>query len=274
MLSTAFMDPSDIYDITVNWIPKHFTLDNFLPVITVMEYGRSFTKSFILAFIVSCIHVLSTSMIGYGFARFNSKGLNIVFGLVILTLIIPPQTIIIPLFMYFRFFNPMGLMEILAGRVGILDSYWPFILQGLTGMGFKNGLYILIFRQFFRSMPKSVEEAAYIEGLGPFQVFIRIMMPNAVSPIITVFLFSFVWQWNDYYFVSLFMSNSNVLPVALNSLAPKIAYLAGNTNSIDPYYMSLLNNTGALLVIAPPLILYIFLQRLFVESVERSGLVG
>ncbi len=274
MISTAFMDPVDIYDITVNWIPKNFTLKNFVAVMSVMEYGKTLTNSLVLAVLTSLLQVISTGMIGYGFARFEFKGRNILFSLVLLTLVIPPQTIIIPLFLNFRFFNPFGIVEALKGSTGILDSYWPFILQSITGMGFKNGLYILIFRQFFKGMPKSLEEAAMVEGLGPIQVFIRVMVPNAVSPIITVFLFSFVWQWNDFYFVSLYLSNTDVLPLALNALAPKIAYLAGDANSLDPYYISLLNNTGALLVIAPPLLLYFFVQRFFVESVERSGLVG
>lgn len=274
MLSSAFMDPIDIYDITVVWIPKNFTLDNFLPVMEVMNYGRALLNSFTLSGLVAVLHVVSCSLIGYGLARFKFRGRDLVFALVIVTLIIPPQTIMIPLFLHFRFFDPLGLVEALRGRVGILDSYWPFVLQSATGMGFKNGLYILIFRQFFRGMPRSLEEAAIIDGAGLGRIFFQVMAPNAVPAMVTVALFSFVWQWNDEYFVSLFLENTEVLPIALNTLAPRIASLAGETNQLDPYYVSMLNNTGSLLVIAPVLIIYIFLQRYFVESVERTGIVG
>lgn len=274
MLSTAFKDPSDIYDITVVWVPKHFTFDNFGPVLTVMNYGKAFMNSFFLSLLTSVLHVVSCTLIGYGFARFEFKGRDIVFALVIMTLVVPPQTIMIPIFLHFRFFDIFGILKALTGREGILDSYWPFILQSATGMGFRNGLYILIFRQYFRGMSRSLEEAAWVEGSGIFSTFYRIMLPNAVPAIVTVFLFSFVWQWNDEYFVSLFLENNEVLPVALSALASRVGSLAGDAQSLDPYYVSLLNNTGSLLVIAPLLILYLFAQKYFVESIERSGLVG
>jgi multiple sugar transport system permease protein len=274
MLSTAFKDPSDLYDITVVWVPKHFTLDNFGPVLTVMNYWKAFMNSLLLSLVTSVLHVVSCTLIGYGFARFEFKGRDIVFALVVMTLVVPPQTIMIPIFLHFRFFDIFGILKALTGREGILDSYWPFVLQSVTGMGFRNGLYILIFRQYFRGMSRSLEEAAWVEGSGIFSTFYRIMLPNAVPAIVTVFLFSFVWQWNDEYFVSLFLENNEVLPVALSALAPRVGSLAGDAHSLDPYYISLLNNTGSLVVIAPLLILYIFAQKYFVESIERSGLVG
>ena len=274
MLSTAFMDPRDIYDITVVWVPKHFTLDNFLPVMNVMEYGRAALNSFTLALSTSLLHVVSCTLIGYGFARFDFPGKKLVFTLVVLTLVIPPQTIMIPIFLHFRFFDIFGLLEHYTGRSGILDSYWPFILQSATGMGFRNGLYILIFRQYFAGMSRTLEEAAWVEGATVFRTFYSIMLPNAVPATVTVFLFSFVWQWNDDYFVSLFLENNEVLPIALSTLAARIASLSGEGQSLDPYYVSLLNNTGSLLVILPLLLLYAFAQRYFIESVERTGIVG
>lgn len=274
MLSTAFMHPRDIYDITVVWIPRNFTLDNFLPVIEVMDYATSFLHSFTLAGLTGVLNVLACSLIGYGLARFNFRGRNLIFALVVVTLIIPPQTIMIPIFLHFRFLEFFGLVELLRGRPGILDSYWPFVLQSLTGMGLKNGLYIIIFRQFFRGMPRSLEEAAIIDGAGFFRVYRQVMLPNAVPAMVTVFLFSFVWQWNDDYFVSLFLESTEVLPISLSTLSAEVASLAGPTNQLDPFYVSMLNNTGSLLLIAPLLLMFVVLQRYFVESVERTGLVG
>ncbi len=274
MLSSAFMDPVDIYDITVAWVPRHLTLDNIRTVIAVMDYLAALVNSCGLSLAVAVLQVVSCSLAGYGFARFRFPGRNLLFALVVLTLVIPPQTIMIPLFLYFRFFDPLGLLTFLRGRAGILDSWWPFILQSATGMGFKNGLYILIFRAFFRGMPESLREAAVIDGAGVLRIFRRIVLPNAAPAMVTVFLFSFVWQWNDEYFVSLFLENVNVLPIALNALAPRVAQLVGPTSQLDPYYASLLNNTGSILLIAPLLLIYAVAQRYFIESVERSGLVN
>ncbi len=274
MLSSAFMDPRDIYDITVVWVPKHFTLDNFPPVMTVMRYAKALINSVTLSLITSLLHLVSCTLIGYGFARFQFPGKKLAFTLVILTLVIPPQTIMIPIFLHFRFFDLFGLLEYFTGRSGILDSYWPFILQSATGMGFRNGLYILIFRQYFAGMSRSLEEAAWVEGASVLKTFYAVMLPNAVPAIVTVFLFSFVWQWNDDYFVSLFLENTEVLPIALSTLAARTASMIGESQTLDPYYISLLNNTGSLLVITPLLVLYGFAQRYFIESVERSGLVG
>lgn len=276
MLSTAFMDPSDIYDITVVWVPRHFTLSNFPPVVQVMDYWQSGLNSLTLSLATSVLHVVSCALVGYGFARYRFPGRSILFALVIVTLVVPPQTIMIPLFLHFRFFDVAGIVQALTNRPGLnlLDSFWPFVLQSATGMGIRNGLYILIFRQFFRNMPREIEDAAWADGAGHFRTFAQIMVPNAIAPVVTVFLFSFVWQWNDFFFASLFLESTKLLPLELNALAANIGVLSGQGQQLDPYYVSLLNNTGSLLVIAPLLIMYVFLQRYFVESVERTGLVG
>lgn len=277
MLSTAFMDPVDIYDITVRWVPKHFTLTNFKPVMTVMEYGTTFTASLGLSLIVAAVQVASCSFIGYGLARFRFKGKNLIFALVLLTLVIPPQTIMIPLFLHYRFFDVLGIISLITGKEGgvnLLDSFWPFIMQAATGMGIKNGLYIFIFRQFFAGIPRSFEEAAYVDGASAILTFRKVILPNAVPAMIIVFLFSFVWQWNDEFYSGIFLQGARLLPMALQTMASTIETMAGIEVKMDPYYISLLNNTGALLVVGPPLLLYIFLQRYFVESIARAGIVG
>lgn len=274
MVSMAFMSPDEIYDVTVVWIPRSPTLANFRPVIAAMDYVRSLANSLSLATLIGVLHVLSCSLIGYGLARFRFPGHRLVFVLVVAGLVVPPQTIMLPLFFHFRSFDPFGLVTLLRGQPGILDSFWPFILQSITGMGFKNGLYIILFRQLFKGMPKSLEEAAIIDGASAFSVFRKIMAPNATSIMVTVFLFSFVWQWNDDYFVSLYLTNTDVLPIALSTLAGRIGQMAGDAQLLDPYYVSMLNHTGSLLLVGPLLVVYGVAQRWFVESIERSGIVG
>src|SRR5690554_7353610 len=144
--------------------------------------------------------------------------------------------------------------------------------MGLTGTGFRCGLYIYIMRQFFRGMPKELEEAAYVDGAGPLKTFFSVMLPGAGPVLTIVFLFSFVWQWNDDYLVSMFVGNRVLLANTLNGLVASVT--GADIMEITYGYMSMLNNTGSLLFILPLLILYVFLQRYFIESVERTGLVG
>jgi len=277
-LSNSFMSVRDLYDQTVKWIPRNFTIEHYQLVWRHMNYPRTFFNTFILTTVVSLLQLISCTIIGYGLARFNFRGKNLIFALVILTLIVPPQMILIPLYLNFRFFNLYGLLP--GTGFNLIGTYWPFILTSITGNGLKNGLFIYIMRQFFKGMPRELEEAGYIDGAGLFRAFLYIMLPGAVPGLVIVFLFAFVWQWNDYIFMTLFMGGGPFLPQALEVVSNNvIRELTGGTTSAPTemqgdQYTSLLDNTGMILVVAPLLILYSFMQRYFIESVERSGIVG
>ena len=208
-LSVSFMPEQDIYDVTVRYVPKSPTLENYKTVLSAMRYNKAFWNTFKLSTLTSVMQLISCTVIGYGFARFRFKGRGVLFALVILTMIVPPQTLMIPLFLHFRYFDVLGIISAITGQKGInlLESYWPFVLMSLTGMGLKNGLYIYIMRQFFRGMPKELEEAAYVDGAGMLRTFGQIMLPSAVPAMVTVFMFSFVWQWTDTFFSTLFLRN-------------------------------------------------------------------
>ena len=122
----------------------------------------------------------------------------------LLTLIVPPQMIMIPLYLSFRYFDPLGLLP--GNGINLLNSYWPFALTSATAMGMRNGLFIYIMRQYFRGMPAELEEAAYVDGAGALRTFFQVMLPSAVPVMVIVFLFSFVWQWNDDFYSTLFMA--------------------------------------------------------------------
>nr|PZN06639.1 MAG: carbohydrate ABC transporter permease [Caldicoprobacter oshimai] len=278
--SVSIMDEMDLYDMTVRYVPKHFTLKNYETVWEYMRYPEAFMNSLRLSLLTSIMQLISCTLIGYGFARFNFPLKNLLFGLVIAILVVPPQTIMIPLFLRFRFFDVFGIISALRGEtLNLLSTYWPFVFMSATGMGLKNGLYIYMMRQHFRGAPKDLEEAAYIDGAGPFKTFYRIMLPGAIPMMVTVFLFSFVWQWTDTFYSSLFLQKLWVLPTALSSLVPNVSksYSAeqlGMMVYLSPAYASMLNNTGSILVVIPLAVIYIFAQRYFVESIERSGLTG
>jgi multiple sugar transport system permease protein len=271
-LSIALRDKQDMFDSTVVWIPRHFTLDNIIEVMGYLKYGTSLTNTFLLSIGTAVLQLISCALAGYGFARLKFRGSKILFGIVIFTIVVPPQTIMVPTYLHYHFFDVFGLYGLITGRKGVnlLESFWPFFISSALAMGLKNGLYIFIFRQFFRALPKELEEASYVDGGGVLYTFTRVMLPNAVPAIATVMLFSFIWQWNDNYFVNLYAPNYTLLSRMLD-IFPGIVrpvYVGGVAHT------SLYLNTGILLGILPIFVFYFFVQRYFVESVERTGLVG
>ena len=152
--------------------------------------------------------------------------------------------------------------------ISLTDTFWPIIILSSTGLGIKQGLYIYMFREFFRSLPVVLEEAAYIDGAGPIKTFISIMLPNAKTVIATVFLFSFCWQWTDTVYSSLYF---NELPVFANVI--DTMYIRVGLNA-DMLGTSILRNSAAMLVMIPLLVLFVFCQKLFVRSMAISGLAN
>ncbi|TCM99675.1 multiple sugar transport system permease protein [Paenibacillus sp. BK033] len=275
-ISTAVKAKTDLYSPIVVWIPEHYSLENFKNAISIMDYWKTLLNTFSLSATTTILTAISCALAGYAFARLKFRGSNLLFAGVILTIMVPPTTILIPMYLNLKDFSLMGLIPLLTGKtVNLLNSYWPFILTSITANSLKAGLYIFIFRQFFRGIPREVEEAAYMDGAGVGQTFLRIMLPNAIPSIITVLLFSFVWQWNDSFFTTTYLTSSNVMSTQLSSLPYNLSIILGNDASAkDPFYLSMVQDTGILLAILPLIVLYLFVQRYFVESIERTGLVG
>jgi len=276
-ISTSIKDKVDLYSPIVVFIPEHYSLDNFVQAIAIMDYWETLVNTFLLSGTTTILTAASCALAGYAFARLKFKGSKLLFGGVILTILVPPTTILIPIYMNLKDFSLMGLTTLFTGKsVNLLNSYWPFILTSITANSLKAGLYIYIFRQFFRGIPKEVEEAAYIDGAGVGSTFMRIMLPNAVPAIVTVLLFSFVWQWNDSFFTTTYLTSSKVMSTQLASLPYNLAIMleGGLSTNKDPFYQSMVQDTGILLAILPLIIIYLFVQRYFVESIERTGIVG
>lgn len=271
--TSSIMHVDDMFDSSVRFLPKNFTMEQYRIAWEWMNYPRTFLNSLGLTLTVSILQLASSTLVGYGFGRYNFRGKNLCFALVLLTLVVPPEMIMIPLFLNFRFFNLFGLIK--EPGINLLGSYWPFILTSMTAMGLKNGLFIYIMTNFFKGMPDSLEEAAMIDGASSFRTFFQIMLPGAKPALTIVFLFSFVWQWNDLFYTNLFIrTGDGFLSLALQNFAN---YFVSNSPVSGNYpwqYTSLLNNAGMMLFMAPLLILFLIMQRHFVESIERTGLVG
>lgn len=270
-LSLAFMDYSDLYDLSVHWIPRHVTLRNFQIAIGQLSFARAFANSMGLAIVQAVLQVLSSTVVGYGLARFRFRGSRLVFALVVVTLLVPPSLVSVPLFVNFRFFTLFGLLK--PPGLNLIGSPWPLFLLSLTATAKRCGLFIFMTRQYFRTMPVTIEEAAYVDGAGTVQTFGRFMLPNAIPVVVIVFLFAFVWQWNDIFYSDFFLRGRQILSLNFQALTDKFAY-AWSSPFIEGSHIRLVSNAGILLYIAPVLVLYAFLQRFFVESITRTGIVG
>ncbi len=268
LLSMSVMHVMDLYDPTVVWIPRRWSWENYKLVFLALEYPLSFRNTFLLAGGAAILQTVSCAIVGYGFARFNFPGRDKLFLLVLFAMIVPPHAIFIQLFILFK---SLPAPDLITSSSNWLDTYLPFYIPEAMGMGLRGALFVFIFRQFFKGMPWELEDAGLIDGAGPFRVFFNIMLPPAQPAIVVVFLFSFVWHWNDSLQPSIFLSNSR-LYVMMQRLAEVEAALA------DMRYRAMWGTgaimTAALLTILPLLVLYLFTQRYFVESIERTGLIG
>lgn len=257
-------------DPTVMWIPRHFTLSIIKETLDAMDFWNTLKTTLVMNIGCAFVQVVSCAVTGYGFARFRFKGKNFLFVIVIMMIIVPPQIISMPLYKMFKNFGIGGF------SVNLLDSMLTMYLPALTGNGIRSGLMILIFRQFFKGLPTELEDAASIDGCGAFRTFIQVMIPNSASAFLTVFLFSVVWYWNDYYVSSTFFTNSRTIALMLQNLDTelKIRLFDSATVDISPREQIVWKEAGCLLSIAPILLLYILLQKYFTEGIERSGIVG
>ena len=280
MFSMSFRPQADILDPSVIWIPRTFTLSNIIGVAKVMNYGATLVNTLTIGVVSSLLAVASCCVVGYGFARFKFKGKNILFACVIFSIIVPPQITIIPQYLDFRFFDffyigkLLGLVLKKEVTINLINSVWSMYLPAAFANGIRSGLFIYIFRQFFRGLPKDLEDAACVDGCGPIKTFLKIMLPLSTSALITVFLFSFVWYWNDYFYSGMFFSNGNTISLTLASLQSRLYSLSVSGIALDPYSMIVKMQSGCLLAVLPPLLIFIVFQRYFTESIERTGIIG
>lgn len=277
MLTMAVRTSADVIDPSVVWVPKHFTLEHFSYAFKEMNYFSSVTTTLIMSLVATLLQMISCSMVGYGLARFKFRSSGFWFTLVLLTLIVPAQAITIPLYFQYKNFSIPIISPILEHvfnikmpaflTVNLIDSWFVFWLSSITATGLRSGLYVYIFRNFFLNIPYEIEEAAVVDGANYFKTFTSIMVPNAGGSYLTVFLFSIVWYWNDMFYTNTFISNKITISKSLDILQSLTEDLT--LSEATPKLLA-----GSLLYIAPLLVMYMILQRYFVQSVERTGIVG
>ena len=269
-ISLSFMAEKDLYDTSIVIIPKNFSVNNWKISMYLLDYTKSLINTIWVSLLVSAIEVVMCTFVGYGFSRFNFPLRRFWFFCVILLIVIPPQTLSTSLYLHFRYFKFFG------ATLNLKGTMLPYIMMCFTCMVLKNGLYIFMIRQYYLGFPFELEEAAYVDGCGPFVTFFRIMVPGAKPIITSCFLFSFVWQWTDSFYSNLFLGKIQLLARQVVGLTDKLSiYLSrargGGNVSVPPALAGAMNSTSVLLIVIPLIILYLFCQRMFVESLASTG---
>jgi len=273
MISTSFKNINDLLDSSVIWIPNHLYFENYRSAIQILGLPTTFAewfqwnslyKTIVVVGAPSVAATVASCVIGYGFARFRFPLKKFWLTCVVIGFIIPSQIILLPQFVWFN--SPLG----------ILGTLWTYVLPAVSGQGLNAAVFILIFYSFFSMIPKSLDESAYIDGANEVKVFWHIGIRLSVQPIIIVFLFNIVWYWNDFYRASFFLTGSDwtTLPLQLSKFESMYAILAESaeiplTNLYEPLILA-----GTILTVLPLLILYFSFQKMFVESIDRTGITG
>ena len=274
--SVSLMAAEDLYDSTIRLIPRNVTLDNYRIVAELTSMPDSMINTAWISLVMSLCQVLSTTLVAYGFARYEFPLKKFWFACVIMLIIIPPQTIQTALFMSFTHFDIFGIFKATTGSdINLRSSLIPYTLMCLTCMGLKDGLYIYMLRQYFKSVPVSLEEAAYVDGCGTVHTFVKIMLPDAVPTIASCFLFSFVWQWTDLFYTRNFISGYKIYSRELSNITSIMSkYFARNAteNVTVPLGRQMqLIGIGVFVCCIPLIILYAFTQKTFVQSLTMTG---
>ena len=270
MISSSFMTLDDLLDSSIKWLPTTLNLDNYLQAAKSMDFWGSLVKSIIIAGVPTLFNLVSCSLAGYGLARFEFPGKKIVLALIIFSFILPSQITMIATYR-------------LYSELGILNTIWSFVLPSALGVGINASIFILIFYQFFKQVPKVLIEAAQIDGAGYLKSFLQISVPSAAPAFITVGLFSFVWYWNESYLTQMYVTGavSGAGDGEWTTLVVQLAKFAANYNEYAQTSASQatslnesINMAGTMLSILPLLLMYFVLQRYFVESIDRTGITG
>lgn len=268
IIATSFMNKRDLMDASINWIPSEFSFTNYALTMDKINYWKCIKDSIIIAGLPTLCQIVVCSIVGYGLARYNFKGKNLIMALLVISFVIPTQVMTIPIYWLYSKFNITG-------------SLLSFILPAIFGQGFKSQLFILICWSFFKQIPQVLNEAAQIDGAGHFKQFFRIAIPSAKGALVVVFLFSFVWYWNEDYLTQLYLyrqGKAGVWTPIVNQLAKFDAATVNSTydtsNSAVPSIAQAYGMAATVLAILPILIMYIILQKQFVESIDRAGITG
>lgn len=285
LFPSVFGEITDLGNPDVIWIPKETSVVSFKAAYRMAMNNdiMILVQSLIYAGSITVIQIFMSAMAGYSLARVNFRGKNLIFFLVVLTFLVPPQSLLISQYIHFKHFDVFGIITLLTGStVDLINQPYTLYLIALLGFGINQSLFVFIFRQFFVSMPNELEEAALIDGCGFYKTYFRIMLPNAMPSILTVGVLAFVWNYGDTYYTNYFHPDGPYLATKLVN-----SFNTSNTQfvldavqkwygipSVNTFAFDAVKQAAAIIYLIPLLIVYFIVQRKLVENLERSGIVG
>lgn len=294
MIVTSIMSPTAFLNSTRVWLPTGFLIkDNYEKAMIALDYWNGLTYTLVYQIVSGLIEIVMCAIIGYGFARFDFKGKKIFSGILFFTILVPDMMLIVPRMVNFAnldflwiFSGSEKLIEWVASLFGsnikatfdltpnVVNTGWTMWLPSLLGVGLRSGVLIYIYIQFFTGLPRELEEAAWVDGAGPFKTFLRIAIPSSSVVIITVTVFSFVWHWNDSLLSGIYFTDKKPLAASIDGAGEFIGAAWGLYGGRATPQQGAVMMAICVLFITPLLIFYLFMQRGFVESIDRVGITG
>lgn len=248
LVDIALKQGGELLAFPVQWLPTVPQWQNFQQAVTMIDFWHYAQNSFFLAFISATLTTVTSACVGFGFARMRSRFKNVFFIVMISTLMLPQIITLIPIY-------------ILFSKLGMVDTYWPWVLWGLGGSPYLS----FLFRQYFSGIPGELEDAAILDGANYFRIFWQIFLPLARPILATSFILTFAYVWGDYTAPSLLLSQDNT------TLSAAIA-----AGYVDPHDNILANvqAAGAVLYVLPVVVIFLFAQRTFIRSIATTGVKG
>lgn len=267
IISRTFMSAADVIDPAVEWLPKKFSINNLIVAADVLKLPTTLRNSIIFSGVLAISQTVVSALTGFALSRFNFKLKNFWFVMILLAFIIPVPVLMIPRLMMF-----VSVQEAIG--FNLIGTPIPQVLMAILGQGVYSTVLILIFHNFFNMIPKVLDEAAMIDGASPFQVFIHVVLKMSLSTILVVFLFSFVWNWNETYITGTLLRNViELLPAKLSlfnsEFASSVSSSGGAFRLNEAYKMA-----ATFISIAPLLLLYSIVQKKFIQGIENTGITG
>lgn len=265
MIALSLMSLEDLNDSQVNWIPTSLNFSNYVKAFQALSYMKAFGNSMLLSVIPTLCILLSSSLAGYGLAKYRFRGRIFILIMCVVNFVLPTVLTSIPNF-------------VLYNKLGLLDTLWAYILPALLGFGLRESLFILIFFNFFRLIPHELYEAAEIDGCNELKMFVIIAIPLSLMAFLVCFLYSFVWYFNEttlaaMYFREKYTTLARALirfDVTYRTRFPSGSATGAEANTFNQGVLF----SGTLLSILPLILVYAFTQKWFIEGVDKSGLAG
>ncbi|MHB0857125.1 MAG: carbohydrate ABC transporter permease [Anaerolineae bacterium] len=250
MISTSLKVDEQVYVIPPQWIPNPVRFSNYPEILLRAGFGPYFLNTLKYAFPTILATIASSSVVAYGFSRFNWPGRNIIFFVCLATMMLPFQVQMIPLYVTFR-------------NLRWINTYKPLIVPAFFG----NAYYIFLLRQFFLTIPQELSDAARVDGCSEFMIFGRIVLPLAKPALAVVGLYQFMHAWNDYLGPLIYLAEERLFPISLGLQQLRMA--SWREQQVWPYLMA-----ASTAVIAPVIIIFYLAQRTFVEGITLTGIKG